>query len=135
MSAIPESHNDKAFNLGKTKSVAPIITGRRILPKPPIKIGIIIKKIINKPWNVKFEVYCWAVESTNPKIAFSTLKSMESPKPIKPPKIPETRYNPPIITWFVVHLSKFIKYYKVKYKNERDREFQLIKVELSKIIK
>jgi hypothetical protein len=36
------------FNLGKAISGAPIIIGTNQLPKPPIKIGITIKKIIIK---------------------------------------------------------------------------------------
>ena len=36
------------FNLGNAISGAPIITGTNQLPKPPIKIGITMKKIINK---------------------------------------------------------------------------------------
>ena len=106
VSAIPASHNERAFHLGKTKSDAPTIIGKRILPNPPIKIGIIIKKIINNPWNVKFEVYCWAVESTNPNIAFSTLKTIDNPKPMKPPKMPDKIYNAPMITWLVVQQDK-----------------------------
>eukprot|EP01025_Chloroclados_australasicus_P062113 TRINITY_DN8157_c0_g1_i1.p8 TRINITY_DN8157_c0_g1~~TRINITY_DN8157_c0_g1_i1.p8 ORF type:complete len:121 (+),score=1.52 TRINITY_DN8157_c0_g1_i1:1247-1609(+) len=34
------------FNLGKAMSGLPIITGNIMLPKPPIKAGITIKKII-----------------------------------------------------------------------------------------
>ena len=40
----------KLFNRGKAISGAPIIIGTNQLPKPPIKIGITIKKIIIKAW-------------------------------------------------------------------------------------
>jgi len=35
------------FNLGKAISGPPTIKGNKKLPKPPIKAGITIKKIIN----------------------------------------------------------------------------------------
>ena len=103
--AIPARNKDNAFRRGKIKSEAPTIRGKRILPKPPMRLGMIRKKIMNSPWKVKLEVYCWAVERTNPKIAFSTLNNIDNPKPIKPPKIPDNIYSPPSITWFVVHLN------------------------------
>lgn len=42
----------KLFNLGNAMSGAPIISGTNQLPKPPIIIGIIKKKIIIKAWAV-----------------------------------------------------------------------------------
>jgi len=39
----------KLFSLGKAISLAPIKTGTNQLPKPPINIGITIKKIIIRP--------------------------------------------------------------------------------------
>jgi len=38
----------KLFNLGKAISTAPIIIGTNQFPKPPIKMGITMKKIITK---------------------------------------------------------------------------------------
>jgi hypothetical protein len=43
-----KSQNEILFILGKAISGAPIINGTKILPKPPIKIGITMKKIIKK---------------------------------------------------------------------------------------
>jgi len=40
------------FNRGKHMSWAPSNKGSKILPNPPIKIGITIKKIIRKAWRV-----------------------------------------------------------------------------------
>jgi hypothetical protein len=40
------------FILGKAISGAPIIKGTKKFPKPPIKIGITIKKIIKNAWPV-----------------------------------------------------------------------------------
>jgi hypothetical protein len=41
-----KSQNDTLFILGNAMSGAPIITGTKKLPKPPIRTGITIKKII-----------------------------------------------------------------------------------------
>jgi len=51
-----ENHRLNAFNRGNIISLQPISSGINKLPKPPIKIGIIIKNIINKPWNVIIEL-------------------------------------------------------------------------------
>jgi hypothetical protein len=40
---------EQAFNRGKTRSDDPNIMGNKTLPNPPIKIGIIMKNIMNKP--------------------------------------------------------------------------------------
>jgi hypothetical protein len=47
------------FNLGNAISGAPIIKGTNQLPKPPIKAGITIKKIIIKAWAVTTTLYNW----------------------------------------------------------------------------
>ena len=44
-----------------------------MLPKPPIKIGIIIKNIINTPWKVIHELYCSEEHIINPGKANSNL--------------------------------------------------------------
>ena len=43
------NHRLNAFNRGNIISEVHSIKGIRILPKPPINIGIIIKNIINNP--------------------------------------------------------------------------------------
>jgi len=45
------------FNLGKAISGAPNIKGTNQLPKPPIKIGITIKKIIKIACAVTITLY------------------------------------------------------------------------------
>jgi len=47
---------DILFNRGNTKSCKFSIIGSNQLPKPPIKTGIIIKKIMTKPWVVTTEL-------------------------------------------------------------------------------
>jgi len=54
-----------AFNRGNIISDTQSIKGIRILPKPPINIGIIIKNIINNPWKVIQELYCIDEHITN----------------------------------------------------------------------
>jgi hypothetical protein len=46
------SQNLRLFSRGKAMSGAPSIRGTSQFPKPPIKIGITMKKIIRKPWAV-----------------------------------------------------------------------------------
>ena len=47
------------FLRGKALSGAPIITGTRILPKPPIRIGITLKKILRNACAVTTTLYSW----------------------------------------------------------------------------
>jgi hypothetical protein len=47
----------RLFNLGKAMSVRPTRRGINMLPKPPIRIGITVKKIIIKAWLVTVTLY------------------------------------------------------------------------------
>ncbi len=51
------SQKDKLFIRGKAISATPNIRGISQLPKPPIDIGITIKKIITKAWAVTRTLY------------------------------------------------------------------------------
>jgi len=51
------SQNLRLFIRGKAISGAPNIRGRSQFPKPPIIIGITIKKIIRKAWAVTIVLY------------------------------------------------------------------------------
>jgi hypothetical protein len=51
------NQNDRLFMRGKDISGAPLIKGKNQLPKPPIKIGITIKKIIKNAWAVIMALY------------------------------------------------------------------------------
>jgi len=44
------SQNDTLFMRGKAMSGAPIISGTNQLPKPPIRAGMTMKKIMRRPW-------------------------------------------------------------------------------------
>jgi hypothetical protein len=48
----------QAFNRGKIRSEDPNIIGNKILPNPPINIGMIIKKIMKTPWKDIILLYC-----------------------------------------------------------------------------
>jgi hypothetical protein len=47
-----KSQKDRLFIRGKAISATPSISGNNQLPKPPIEIGITMKKIITKAWAV-----------------------------------------------------------------------------------
>ena len=47
------------FILGNAISGAPIIKGTNQFPKPPINVGITIKKIIRIAWPVTITLYRW----------------------------------------------------------------------------
>lgn len=47
-----------AFNLGNIISEGQGSKGIGKLPNPPIKIGMIIKDVVNNPWNVIIGLYC-----------------------------------------------------------------------------
>jgi len=51
------NQNDILFNLGNAISGAPSIIGTNQFPKPPIKIGITIKKIITNACAVTITLY------------------------------------------------------------------------------
>ena len=51
------NHKLNAFNLGNIISEGQGSKGIGKLPNPPIKIGIIIKDVVNNPWNVIIGLY------------------------------------------------------------------------------
>ena len=79
------------------------IKGINIFPNPPIKIGIIIKNIINTPWKVIHELYCSEEHIINPGKANSNLTINDSEDPIIPPIKPPIIYNTPIYIWLVIN--------------------------------
>ena len=73
------------------------------LPKPPIKIGITIKKIIIKAWAVIITLYNWKLppKSWFPGADNSIRIKTEKHVPIIPDIAPKIRYNVPISLWLV----------------------------------
>ena len=87
------------------------IKGINIFPNPPIKIGIIIKNIINTPWKVIHELYCREEHIINPGKANSNLTINDSEDPIIPPIKPPIIYNTLLIPlYLIVH---YLLYYYI----------------------
>ena len=97
-SELTNTYKDIAFNLGKIISEQLIIKGIRQLPKEPIKIGMIMKKIINNPWKVIAELYCIPLKAMKPGNESSNLIAIDKMQPIDPPKNPKLKYCIPINT-------------------------------------
>jgi len=74
-------------------SGAPIKTGTIQFPKPPIKIGITIKKIITKPWDVTTALYiCELPLKKKPPSWLSSIRiTMDKSIPTSPEKPPNKR--------------------------------------------
>jgi len=43
---------------GKERSEDPSMMGRRIFPNPPMRMGMMKKNIMKRPWKVRREEYC-----------------------------------------------------------------------------
>jgi hypothetical protein len=95
------NQKDKLFIRGKAISATPNIKGSSQLPKPPIEIGITIKKIITKAWAVTITLYRCSSASQGPIVPNSKRISRERDKPIKPAQIPKIKYKVPMSLWLV----------------------------------
>jgi len=87
---IEGSNNQKLilFRRGKAISPKPIIIGINQLPKPPIKIGITLKKIIINAWPVTIQLYNWELPKTLPGWPNSIRIILLIDEPIRPPHTP-----------------------------------------------
>ena len=98
------------FNRGKAMSGAPIIIGTNQFPKPPIIIGITIKKIIIKACAVTITLYSWLFPAKTciPGVPISKRIKKDNTVPTTPAKAPKIKYNDPISLWLVEqnHLRK-----------------------------
>jgi hypothetical protein len=94
---------------GNAISGLPIIIGTNQLPKPPIKIGITMKKIIKKAWAVIKTLYSWWFPNKRwlPGCNNSILIKSDIQPPNTPEKVPKSKYKVPISLWFVenIHLK------------------------------
>lgn len=95
------SQNDKLFIRGKAISATPNIRGISQLPKPPIEMGITVKKIIIKAWAVTMTLYKCSSPKNAPTIPSSKRIRRLILKPIKPAQIPKIKYKVPISLWLV----------------------------------
>lgn len=98
----------KLFIRGKAISGAPNIKGTNQLPKPPIKIGITIKKIITKAWAVTITLYSWSLPKNLPvcpnSIRIKTLIAV----PTIADQAPNIKYKVPISLWLVEYNHRSI---------------------------
>lgn len=89
------------FSRGKDISGHPIIIGINQFPKPPITIGIVIKKIIIKAWIVIITLYSWLLLIIE-LICLSSIRiKILNDDPIIPDHIPNIKYKVPISLWLV----------------------------------
>lgn len=93
------SQIEQAFNRGKIRSDEPNIMGSRTLPNPPISIGIMKKKIMNKPWKDITDVYCWDDAMMYPMIIISQRNNTDDSAFTDSFMAPAGIYKDPIITW------------------------------------
>lgn len=82
-------------------SGAPIIKGISQLPKPPIIIGITMKKIMINAWAVTRTLKIWSLPNREPGWVSSIRIIMLRQAPIRPDHVPNSRYRVPISLWFV----------------------------------
>lgn len=106
------NQNLKLFNRGNDISIAPTIRGKSQFPKPPIKIGITIKKIITNPWAVTKELYNWSSPKNFPGCANSIRIIDLIEEPNIADQEPRIRYNVPISLWFVENNHRINKHKK-----------------------
>lgn len=79
------------FIRGKAISGAPIIKGISQLPKPPIIMGITIKKIMINAWAVTSTLKIWSLPNRDPGWVSSMRISMLRQAPIRPDQAPNRR--------------------------------------------
>ncbi len=77
------------------------ISGTSQFPKPPIKIGITIKKIIMKAWAVTIVLYSCSLSRKGPGWPSSTRMTSLKVDPIIPDQIPIIKYRVPMSLWLV----------------------------------
>lgn len=109
-SAGGSSHNLILLRRGKAISGIPTINGTSQLPKPPIIIGITMKKIITKAWAVTTTLYNWSFPIRLPGCLSSVRIIPLKPEPTIPAHNPNMKYKVPISLWFVdINHRAFLK--------------------------
>ena len=108
---------------GNAISGLPIMIGTNQLPKPPIKIGITIKKIIKKAWAVIKTLYSWWLPSKKwlPGCSNSIRINSDIQPPNTPEKVPKSKYRVPISLWFVENIHR-----KVHWEREVNILFKIV---------
>jgi len=91
------------FIRGNAISAAPSIKGMSQLPKPPIKIGITIKKIMINACAVTTTLYTWSSPIKLPACPNSIRIIILRPVPTIPDHMPANKYKVPISLWLQDH--------------------------------
>lgn len=85
------SQKERLFKRGKAMSATPSIRGISQLPKPPIEIGMTMKKIMMKAWAVTTTLYRCSSPRKGPTVPNSKRIKRLILKPIKPAHIPNRK--------------------------------------------
>lgn len=86
-----KSQNERLFIRGKAISATPSIRGINQFPKPPIEIGITIKKIITNAWAVTITLYKCSSPRKGPTTPSSNRIRILILSPTKPAQIPKIK--------------------------------------------
>ena len=76
------SQNDRLFIRGNAMSGAPIMSGTNQLPKPPMRAGMTMKKIMITPWDVMNTLYMCLAASGDPSPARMLEIQGNTPTPV-----------------------------------------------------
>lgn len=92
---IEEGRNQKLilFNRGYLISGIKLLIGNKKLPKPPTSVGITIKKIITKAWEVTITLYNWPSLIKLPGKLNSIRINIDKEVPNKPDQKPNKKYK------------------------------------------
>jgi len=117
LDVIPKINNDidggsnqnlKLFIRGNDISGALVIIGINQFPNPPIIIGITIKKIITKAWDVTIILKIWSSPIRVLVDLISARIIILKAAPIIEDHIPNIKYIVPMFLWFVENIHNFI---------------------------
>jgi len=104
------SQNLMLFIRGKAISGAPIIRGTSQFPKPPIMIGMTIKKIMTKACEVTKTLKIWSSPRKLPRCPNSNRIRTLNAVPTIAAQKPKMKYKVPISLWLVENNQRFTKF-------------------------
>jgi len=85
------NQKERLFIRGKAISATPNIKGSNQLPKPPIEMGITMKKIITNAWAVTTTLYKCSSAIQGPIVPNSRRIRRDKARPIKPAQRPNKK--------------------------------------------
>lgn len=89
-------------------SGAPIIRGMSQFPKPPIIMGMTMKKIMMNAWEVTITLYTWSSSIKLPGWPSSARMRRLRAVPTAPAHAPNSRYSVPMSLWLVENNQRFM---------------------------